>query len=500
MDATAKETESGQSIDAIFDIDGDRRVPGRIHLKRGKYGSADLWDDKVIKVGDQPVLYGISPEGKVSLTDCHGRPGSVGWGDFTLHRSYASYQYAVFGAEHLDPEDRCIAGIQFTFDEIDTILCNDRYETYGLIHGPANEIIDAIENNRETGHPASFSRDGSALVSYFSGKTDILPATSTVLGTVHAFRAIHCDMGEPRMGDRPLVSIHFDDNPTDLETAYEKMRTLRQFFAWLIGFPPTPNEVNVFKAKSRENPSPEMLRVICTSDVVNSMGEPPLVYSDVLLDASRKPDDFTKVMCNWLNRNTDEKRKSANTRFFGALLERRYLEDGMTSSANTFDLLPKEDKPSPTPLSEDVEDILGRARTEIGDSAAPGEEREQILNQLGRIRANKNLRQVVENRANLIIDSIGDSTLPNLQRVIRQAVLCRNYYTHGKSSGSNSSVDFANDAIVCFLADTLEFVYGTSELLLCGWDMKEWLKRSQFHRFSEYVRNYKQLLKKLNLL
>ena len=172
----------------------------------------------------------------------------------------------------------------------------------------------------------------------------------------------------------------------------------------------------------------------------------------------------------------------------------------MTSSANTFDLLPKEDKPSPTPLSEDVEDILGRARTEIGDSAAPGEEREQILNQLGRIRANKNLRQVVENRANLIIDSIGDSTLPNLQRVIRQAVLCRNYYTHGKSSGSNSSVDFANDAIVCFLADTLEFVYGTSELLLCGWDMKEWLKRSQFHRFSEYVRNYKQLLKKLNLL
>ena len=302
------------------------------------------------------------------------------------------------------------------------------------------------------------------------------------------------------MGDRPFVSIRFDDNPTDLETAYEKMRTLRQFFAWLIGFPPTPNEVNVFKAKSREDPSPEMLRVICTSDIVNGMGAPPLHYRDVLLDASRKPEDFAKVMCNWLERNTDEKRKSANTRFFGALSGRRYLEDGVTSSANTFDLLPNQDKPTPTPISEDVEDILERARREIKESVASSEERDQILNQLRGIQSNKNLRQVVESRAKLIIDSIGDSTLPNLHQVIKQAVRCRNYYTHGQSSGSNSSVDFANYSIVGFLADTLDFVYGASELLICGWDMKEWLDRSRFHRFSQYVCDYKRMLEKLNLL
>jgi hypothetical protein len=42
---------------------------------------------------------------------------------------------------------------------------------------------------------------------------------------------------------------------------------------------------------------------------------------------------------------------------------------------------------------------------------------------------------------------------------------------------------------VVFFTDTLEFVFGTSDLLQSGWDMNEWRNRYgvHYHRFGEYL-------------
>ena len=52
------------------------------------------------------------------------------------------------------------------------------------------------------------------------------------------------------------------------------------------------------------------------------------------------------------------------------------------------------------------------------------------------------------------------------------AVSCRNYFTH--NSTPPDGVDFTNSYTVGLLAQTLQFIYGASELVKCGWDMNAW--------------------------
>ena len=174
-----------------------------------------------------------------------------------------------------------------------------------------------------------------------------------------------------------------------------------------------------------------------------------------LIDASRYPDHFKEVMTNWLERNGNARRKSANTRFFGSMqgASARVIEDSIVSAANTFDLLPDEDKPE------------------------------------ARRRVKRRLRDIVEHRAKVVLDHYGADTLQQLKDVIRLAVMCRNYYTHGPRHRDAGDVDFADPKVVFFLAKTLEFIYGASELRLCGWDSHKSVTYD-WHPLGGYVTSY----------
>ena len=173
-----------------------------------------------------------------------------------------------------------------------------------------------------------------------------------------------------------------------------------------------------------------------------------------------------------MNRNDNSQRGSANARFFGCFpgTINRELEDGIVSAANTFDLLPDEDKPSADPLPGDVLEILRDARRRVKGHMLPGTRREDVLNALGFIRRNKRLRDIVEYRAEIIREHFGRDRLTQLENVINLAVKCRNYYTHGPGDQESGDADFTDVETVFFLTRTLEFIYGTSELLYCGWD------------------------------
>ena len=210
-----------------------------------------------------------------------------------------------------------------------------------------------------------------------------------------------------------------------------------------------------------------------------------------LIDASGNPEQFVAVMGKWLERNDDPKRKRANARFFGCLrgMSGRVMEDGIVSAANTFDLLPDEDKPPAKPLAEDVLMILEDAIGKVKDTMDPGARREDVLNSLGRIRANKPLRDIVEHRAAVVLDYFGRDKLDNLQDVIRLAVQCRNHYTHGGDEKNAVAVDFGDIDVVYFLTETLEFIYAASELLECGWDAATSIA-DEWHPIGGYVRSY----------
>ena len=85
----------------------------------------------------------------------------------------------------------------------------------------------------------------------------------------------------------------------------------------------------------------------------------------------------------------------------------------------------------------------------------------------------------------------GHFLLEDLDKVLRQAILCRNYFVHGPGDERfNYEVVEHHTA---FLTETLEFVFAAAELVECGWDGNEWRRRhhTSQHWFSRFVSEYK---------
>ena len=371
--------------------------------------------------------------------------------------------------------------------------CTTRYRDSGSSPILTMRSSMAIKIVRPEHQKGDFVK-GRAMVSYFTGDYDLLPKTETALGTIHASRTLRMDFFGTGMTDTPYIRIDFHD-ATTLEGAWEKMREVRQFFAWMMGYAPAWNSVRVFTCKTgedgygveEEGQPDDDLEVFGPNE---SRAVAEYMRAGSLIDGSRNPDHFMEVMVKWLARNGEKRRRSANTRFFGSLegTNVKVMEDGIVSAANTFDLLPDGDKPETSSLPPDILAVLVEAGEKIKKTVV-SPERTDVLNKLGRIRANNTLRDIVEHRAEVVLGWYGEDRLEGFGEVIRQAVLCRNHYTHGPSGGKATRTDFADFGLVVFLTKTLQFIYGASELLLCGWDTTTSL-RDELHPIGGYIRWY----------
>ena len=497
----------------LVDLANGRTVAGQISLRGRRLvrNTAHLYDTESFSVPGGSSLYGASKDGRVSLLDCHvHRRTDTRRSDSAFFHRDLSFRYALFGTHHLHPEDKTIHSIQFTFAEIDAILSNRGFDAFGQMLDPHADVLAAIERNSPEHRRPIFRNDGSPMVAYFTGKHELLPKTDTVLGTISAARTLRIDHRSSTMEEAPYMAIDFDDDPTTLEDAFEKMRMVRQFCAWIIGCVPEWKDVRVFTSKVTDegyrmcdHGYPDTgLQVFGPMERTGGDSEGS-DWLHTLIDAAADPDDFVRVMKNWLERNGDTERQRANTRFFGSLpgMSKKTIEDGICSAANTFDLLPSSDKPETPPISEDIKTILQQAGNRI--KKIPGldpAEREEVLDQLGGIRAYVRLRHVIEPRARLVIDVVGEPTLPDMDKVIREAVLCRNHFTHGTGDGGLRSADVASPLVALFLTRTLRFIYAASELLSCGWDLGGWLGSVRTeHLFGSYLSEYRVQIERIGL-
>ncbi len=485
-------------IGVLFSAKEGRRITGQLSLKKG-----DILDSNVVSVADDEFfhvpeggsLHGVSEAGMVSVLDClrGGTLGSTSWADFTIHHEDLSFRYALFGMRHIAIDEECIWGIQFTLEGADaSVFMHDKHEKFGHLHNPDETILDAIERTRPKYLRGEFVK-GKAMVSYFTGHWDFLPRFETVLGTVHVGRLMQIGSFGRTMESTPRITIEFDQHPVTLERAWEKMRQIRQFFTWMMGYVPRWKDVMIFTSGvngdgSRRDTDGD-LEVFAPNEW-EEMPEGAREYG-TLIDASRHPDHFVEVMQNWLKRNSNARRKSANARFSSCFpgTASRVIEDGIVSAANTFDLLPDEDKPDAEPLPDSVLEILAEAVTKAKCCMPRGAQREDVLGALGTIRRNKRLRHIVEHRAEIVLDHFGNDRLKQLNHVIRLAVKCRNYYTHGPGDQDLGDADCADFQVVLFLTATLEFIYGASELLLCGWNSAT-SARDQWHPLRGYIESY----------
>ena len=495
-------------IGVLLDAGEGRRIAGQLTLKRGDLFHSNvvsIADDRFFHVANGGSLHGISKDGKVSLLDCvrSGTLGSSKLRDFTIHHGDISFRYALFGNRHVSVDDACIRGIQFTVEGAhSSVFMNDRSGRFGHLHDPDEAILHAIERTRPDYLEGEFVK-GKAMVSYFTGNWDFLSPFQTVLGTVHVGRWMHGDLLASKIEDTPRITLAFHDDPTTVQGAWKKMREIRQFFAWMMGYAPGWKDVLLFTSR----PDDDGYRPGHDGDLQafapNEWKQAPDVARQygTLIDASQHPDHFAEVMAKWLERNCNARRRSANARFFASLqgVSDGFIEDGIVSAANTFDLLPGEDKPAAKSLPDDILDVLTAAGEKIKSNMPHGTQRDDVLNSLGFIRKNKRLRHIVEHRAEIVLKHFGRHGLAQLDRVIGLAVKCRHHYTHGPSGQDPAGVDFADFQVVLFLTTTLEFIYGASELLLCGWDPRR-SARDEWHPLSVYVESYdSQYLKVLGM-
>ena len=485
-------------IGVLFETEEGRRIDGQLRLKRGGLFDSNvvgLVDDAFFNVADGSSLHGISEAGRVSLIDCvqGGMLSQSLWGDFELHHGDVSFRYALFGNQHITKDDECIRRIQFTLEGAESsVFMHDRSDKFGHLLDPDQEILDAIVRNRPDNPKGEFVK-GKAMVSYFTGDWYFLPQFTTVLGTVYVERLMRMDNIGRSMKDTPRVTVDFDDEPTTLEGAWEKMREIRQFFAWMMGYSPGWKDVQVFASSVDEEGNRADLDCCLDAFGPNEWKQVPgnTWQFGTLIDASRYPNHFMEVMGKWLQRNKSGEKKSANARFFSSIrgVSDRFVEDSIVSAANTFDLLPNQEKPKVQPLPDNVIATLNCAKEKIKCQMYSGEQREDVLTALGQIRTNRRLRAIVEHRAEIVLEHFGADTLKNLKRVIKMAVECRNHYTHGPRNRISNNIDYTDIKVVLFLSNTLEFIFAASELLHCGWDSKKSVG-SEWHPIGGYVKTY----------
>lgn len=144
--------------------DDGRTISGQLTIRTG-----DLFDANVVHIFDEEFffirngsdLHGVSEAGKVSLLDCvsGGMPTTTGWDDFAMRHGDVAFRYALFGKEHISGRDMTIRKVEFVLEGIErSVFMHDKYDRFGFISDPDDEIIDAIEKQAPNYLKGKFER------------------------------------------------------------------------------------------------------------------------------------------------------------------------------------------------------------------------------------------------------------------------------------------------------------------------------------------------------
>jgi hypothetical protein len=218
--------------------------------------------------------------------------------------------------------------------------------------------------------------------------------------------------------------------------------------------------------------------------------------TDALVNGGLQEDEFSRILVAWMN--SAPERSAARRRFIDGFRDgRRFNTDRLIGAANAFDLLPATDFVRQGALPAEVETVLRGLESQV-KAAAKGravidEYKERLLNNLGLVRG-LNLRNKVIQRWATVPDCIA-SSLPAMGEAIAHSIRARNFFVHGSKVNISTENIFS---LAPFFTDTLEFVFGTSELCRCGWDAERWAKQGySLSHYKAYISNFSEYMKRV---
>ena len=216
---------------------------------------------------------------------------------------------------------------------------------------------------------------------------------------------------------------------------------------------------------------------------------------DVLIDGARSPDVFARVLPRWLERNEtwraarvqfqENFRRQVICRSTGLWLTRTR---SISYRRTHLRLLRKPD----APLLE-ARDKAKALFAQLPQSP----DRDSLLNVLGRI-GKPQLKKKIVARAALISQRL-PHLFPDLRLVVEEAVNCRNFFVHASEQKFPYTQNWPT---VGFFIDTLEFVFGATDLMDAGWNIQEWSARgtTMSHPFGAFKTEYERWLTDLKAL
>lgn len=430
---------------------------------------------------------------KVSLIQCitTSGTGSGRRGDESYHFANIFPHFVAYGDHHIDPNEKTITEVHFVVDDATTLFYD--FDAFGI-------LLDAKPYIEQIAHANALPREiktgPDPQILYFTGKREIFTA-NTVMGRISAVHSPSHNLGGPNgvhLKNTIFVTITFKEAVTFDDATFHTL-TLLRYLGMLAGRPQ-----NLLKFNLRIGSDPEsfvFLRVYWSlppkRDPSHEENRPH--PAEVLLDAVRQPEQFARVLTNWLERQ--QAWHDARLRFSNSFAEQQsYSIERLIGSANMFDILPSAAVPADVMLPDQLKAAQEAARKIFGP-LPPSPERDSVLGALGRI-GKSTLKRKIRHRAQPLIDAVGNR-FPELISVIDEAVNCRNYYVHGGKRRFDYSANFN---AVNFFTDTLEFVFAASDLIEAGWDVKAWgeIPTSMSHPFGSYRVNYSLSLQNLKAL
>lgn len=394
--------------------------------------------------------------------------------------------FVVLGPRHLNPEEAEISALSFSFTHANELFYD--WGTFGILlerrklsFGLLREILNYVKSSSKR------RRRGGWLDLYFHWERGPIVEIKNALGTITAINATSSSMPSPlgiRVQNKVTVRVDFAA-PCTFDAALRVQYILTLFFELASQSRQNVEHITLaHKDGDREAP----LNVYVSNHEHKELES--LQPTDVLVSGGLHSEEFETTLNTWLD--TYDVRGPARRRFVeGFRRGHSYNTDRLIGAANAFDLLPATDFRK-TALHPDVEALVAECEKRVSEGATSNkailEYKERLLNTIGLVRGSNLRSKVLSRYATLPIELTG--RLPEMETMIAHSIRARNFFVHG-SETKFSAEDLYS--LAPFFTDTLEFVFATSELQLCGWNTKRWVKESfSSSRLKWYMRNYEE--------
>lgn len=408
---------------------------------------------------------------KVSLLSCLPALSSgshSGQGIKTTYYAEVEPSIVMVGNQHLSSREKVVAKIYFQVDDAGELFYDHR--TFGVlvdsrpfISKIANANIEYLAKKNEVKAKERIPTGDDPIITYYTGCTEIF-CVDTSLGKITAENhPVRPWFGTPdgvAIKNTIYVTISFPD-PVATQECFWRAIALLRFLELCAGRPQNVLDVRILTTKGEH----DFLEVYWprrpSRKRDGEITEKPW-SGEILLDPVRRHDEYVRVLAQWLGRHKgwEEARMHFITCMHDQLV---YGPARITAAANMFDLMPA--------------------------SAVPPVPKKKRYNPL---------KTNILHRANIITEN-APGHFPELEMVIGEAVKCRNRYVHARQGTIEYRDHFR---ILIFLTETLEFIFAASDLVECGWSLKDWLEQKlggdhPFHRFAYNYQRELGYLKKI---